>query len=229
MATDSSPERADVSAMVITFALGFAGGYADAATYMLSATFSGHVTGNTVLAAISLGTGNYRLFGIRLLALALFIFASAAGIRLSKSKGKNGRRLVVGLLVEAASVALAPVGAVVHSPRSGLLVLLCLSIALGLQNGVFSKSRGISVHGTYITGDVSNLLTSLIRKEEGEARNWSSKKRTTVEVLSTTWLSFIVGAALAGFAVHRLHTYAVWLLLIPMLSAACVSWTFNRN
>ena len=130
---------------------------------------------------------------------------------------------------EATLVALAPLGTFAHNTHSGEFILLCLSLALGLQNGVFSKSQGVSVHATYITGDVTNLLTSLVRKEGGEARNWSSQKRTTIRVLLTTSLSFIAGAVLAGFAVHRFNSYALWLLLIPMLLAAFLSWTFNRN
>ena len=38
----------------ISLGLAFVGGYADASSYLLAQTFTGHITGNSILAAVSL-------------------------------------------------------------------------------------------------------------------------------------------------------------------------------
>ena len=44
----------------LSFALAFVGGYGDAASFVLAKTFTGHVTGNLVLAAIAIAARDWR-------------------------------------------------------------------------------------------------------------------------------------------------------------------------
>src|SRR5262249_17926284 len=53
--------------------LAFVAGYADAAGFLLAHTFTGHVTGNLVLTAISVAHEDWPTFARRLLAIALFL------------------------------------------------------------------------------------------------------------------------------------------------------------
>jgi uncharacterized membrane protein YoaK (UPF0700 family) len=53
--------------------LAFIGGYADAAGFLLANTFTGHVTGNLVLSAISVARADWPTFSKRVLAIALFL------------------------------------------------------------------------------------------------------------------------------------------------------------
>src|ERR1700747_3481044 len=57
----------------LSFGLAFVGGYCDAAGYVLAKTFTGHITGTLVLAAISLAGRNWETFLRHLLAIALFL------------------------------------------------------------------------------------------------------------------------------------------------------------
>jgi hypothetical protein len=45
------------AAFSISIGLAFIGGYADASSYLLARTFTGHLTGNCVLAAVSAASG----------------------------------------------------------------------------------------------------------------------------------------------------------------------------
>ena len=59
--------------------LAFIGGYADASSYLLARAFTGHLTGNCVLAAVSAAGKDWYLTLDRLLAVIVFL----AGILLS--------------------------------------------------------------------------------------------------------------------------------------------------
>ncbi len=53
--------------------LAFVGGYADASSYLLAQTFTGHITGNSILAAVSLVNREWSISMDRFLAIASFI------------------------------------------------------------------------------------------------------------------------------------------------------------
>ncbi len=83
--------------------LAFVGGYSDAASYILAGSFTGHITGNSVLAAVSLANRDWLLTISRLLAVGAFLL----GILLSSVvdwlvKRKPSRSsLTVALFLEA--------------------------------------------------------------------------------------------------------------------------------
>jgi uncharacterized membrane protein YoaK (UPF0700 family) len=52
--------------------LAFIGGYADASSFLTAGTFTGHLTGNCVLAAVSLSTQEWYVALDRLLAVVAF-------------------------------------------------------------------------------------------------------------------------------------------------------------
>ena len=72
--------------MWLSCGLAFVGGYADAASFILAKTFTGHVTGNFVLTAISIAGRDWPTCFRRLLAIALFL----TGILLSVTLGAAG-------------------------------------------------------------------------------------------------------------------------------------------
>ena len=217
-----TPEGAD--AMVVLIALALAGGFADAAAYLLVESFTGHITGNTVLGAIALGSGNINAFWLRLTAIVAFLLATGGGILLSRlGLGKNGT-LALALLVEAALVGVAPLSTMTHGSHAKLFMLACLCLALGLQNGTFSKSEGVSVHATYITGDATSLLVSILRRPDARSTGKLPGKHTTNTVLGVIWPSFAVGALIAGLSVHHFGAAALWLLEAPLLLATIFAW-----
>src|SRR5258708_12029970 len=57
----------------LSFGLAFVGGYCDAAGYVLARTFTGHITGTLVLAAISVAGHDWRSFLRHVFAIVLFL------------------------------------------------------------------------------------------------------------------------------------------------------------
>jgi uncharacterized membrane protein YoaK (UPF0700 family) len=224
----SSSSSADAIENLVVIALACTGGYADAASFLLAGTFTGHVTGNVILAAISLGTGKYRELGIHLLAIGLFSFATGAGVLLSRAFANTAAALMRALCIEMTLVAFAMLCTLEHISRTSIPLIACLCLALGLQNGVFSKSLGVSVHATYLTGNATRLLTSILQKEPSDAQ-MRSERNTAIRLLWLTSISFAAGAVFAGFAVHLFEGRALWLLELILLLTTLAAWNAEAN
>ena len=223
MKADQNTDSANASATTIVLALAFAGGYSDAASYLLAGSFTGHVTGNAVFAAIAIGRGEYRALGVHFAAIAMFLFATCAGLALSRTENKGSRVLALALVVEAILVAIASVGGQAHRPHAGVLIISTLCVALGLQNGVFSKMEGVSLHTTYLTGNVTTFLASLIQQQQPATPPLHN--RTTANVLGLTLFGFLVGALAAAIAAPHFGSSALWFLEVPLCLAtlsACI-------
>ena len=63
--------------LVIAFLLAFVGGYADAASYLLTKSFTGPLTGNTVFLCLHLVQGAWREAVSNALAVAAFLAGTA--------------------------------------------------------------------------------------------------------------------------------------------------------
>src|SRR5262249_43234121 len=137
----------------LTFVLGFVGGYADSASFVLANTFTGHVTGAFVLAAISAASHDWSTYWVRITGIPVFlggILLSATLRRLAA--GRSAWLLFSSVMgIEAVLISGAYLALTSHLPvRIGLFVI-CMSLALGLQDGTCQRQGGISVHSTYLT------------------------------------------------------------------------------
>ena len=202
--------------------LAFVGGYGDAASFVLAKTFTGHVTGNLVLAAVAIAAHDWRAALGHLSAIVTFltgIFVSVLIVRPLKAWSSwpllptiMGIEVV---LIVAASFALS--SGMAHG--TGMLVIF-LSLALGLQNGAFRHVGGVSVHTTYLTGMITSLIST-------EAEQYASEvvppivraHDPKIGLLCGIWIAFVVGAGTGAAMV--LHFGAVGmvgaaLLLIPL-------------
>ena len=137
--------------------------------------------------------------------------------------------LILALPLEVVLVACASMSAIGHIGNTRMIIVACLCLALGIQNGVFRKTDGVTIHATYITGDVTSLLAGIIptrsTKTPGNPAPLDHpEKGTAVRVLGFTWLSFSAGALLSVLMIHRFGPHALWLLEIPIALAAFSSW-----
>ena len=130
--------------MWLSLGLAFVGGYGDAASFVLAKTFTGHVTGNLVLAAIAVAAHDWRATLAPLSAIVTFLIGIVLSVLIVRPlKTWSSWPLlptVMGIeviLLVAASLALS----------SGLaqgvgIFVIFLSLALGLQNGAFRRVGG---------------------------------------------------------------------------------------
>jgi uncharacterized membrane protein YoaK (UPF0700 family) len=206
----------------LSLGLAFVGGYGDAASFVLAKTFTGHVTGNLVLAAIAVAALDWQAVVGHLSAIVTFligIFVSALIVRPLKAWSSWPLLpTIMGIeviLIVVASLALS--SGMAHG--AGIFVIF-LSLALGLQNGAFRRVGGIGVHTTYLTGMITSLISAEGEKYASRVLPVSSRTPDPkIELLCGIWITFVVGAGTGAAMV--LHFGAVGmlgaaLLLIPL-------------
>jgi uncharacterized membrane protein YoaK (UPF0700 family) len=208
--------------MWLSLGLAFVGGYGDAASLVLAKTFTGHVTGNLVLAVIAVAAHDWRATLGPLSAIVTFligIFLSLLIVRPLKAWSSwpllpTIMGIEVILIIGASFALLSGLAYGV-----GIFVIL-LSLALGLQNGAFRRVGGISVHTTYLTGMITSLIST-------EAEQYASKEvphdvrahDPKIELLCGIWIAFVLGAgagAAMSFHFKALGMLGAALLLIPL-------------
>ncbi len=202
--------------LVLSFVLAFTGGYADAASFLLTKTFTGHLTGNTVLGMVHLAQGTWREAGRNILAVASFAAGTAAADWLPTNAGapKEARQLrgplaIQGLMFLAAAGCLGW-----GKPLYVDLGAACLCAGLGLQNGAIRKCDGISVHTTFITGISTSLLASEVQRATDQ-KQLDGKARHSMNVLAGILCLFASGALVGGFLSHRFREVGLVGIFVP--------------
>lgn len=214
--------RAGGTALGISLGLAFVGGYADAASFVLARTFTGHLTGNCVLAAVSVAGNDWPLMLERLLAVTVFL----AGILLSMTLHRfvparfRPASLTIAMAVEVFLFLSASVFLTNGAHGEGPFIA-CMCLALGIQNGALSKAKGISVHSTYMTGMVTTLMQksfNSLASAPGPPESLSKPSaRLTIQVLAWMWVSFTFGAVTGAALVSCLHGLGLLGLALGLL------------
>ncbi|MBV8485392.1 MAG: DUF1275 domain-containing protein [Verrucomicrobia bacterium] len=214
------------TAFSISIALAFVGGYADAASFLLAQTFTGHLTGNCVLAAVSAASNEWNLAVHRLLAAGVFIAGILASLTLSQFIPHKWKRysLAISLCAEVLLVVIASVFLANPAYKAGFIVCMCL--ALGIQNDALRKTNRISVHSTYMTGMVTTLLQKsfahLFLMREATEPAAKEANDAAVYVLALMWLTFLGGAITGAMIVVFSHIAGLLLLVLPLSLLAYV-------
>jgi uncharacterized membrane protein YoaK (UPF0700 family) len=199
-ADDNVPDR------WLSFGFAFVGGYGDAAGFVLAKTFTGHVTGSLVLGAISIGAHNWLGALGHFSAVACFL----AGIPLAMFVARlvaawpSWSQLAIVIVIEVLLVVAAYLALASRSTSAVEIFVICLSLALGLQNAAFRRTGGISVHTTYLTGMITGLLATEAEKLAFQAPpHRATEPDAKFWFLCGIWAVFVFGAAIgAAVALH---------------------------
>jgi uncharacterized membrane protein YoaK (UPF0700 family) len=213
---DTVPIRMPIWDLAGALLLVAVGGYGDASSFVLVGCFTGHTTGNSVLAAIAVATGGHVWEPV--LAVVCFLCATALAQRLRTSPeqpfGSRGFHYVLG--AEILLVFISPFLLMAHHRYS---FIACMSVALGLQNGAVSRTDGINLHTTYLTGTVTRLLGLLVGPGSAKA----SMNRSEMRFIPLAWCAFIAGALCGGVTVSHAGPRGVWGMPILLVAALIVS------
>jgi len=216
------PSDINQTGMGLSLGLAFVGGYGDAASFVLAKTFTGHVTGNLVLAAIAVAAHEWRAALGHLSAILTFligIFLSVLIVRPLKA-WSSWPLLPTIIAMEVVLIVLASLAMASGMAHGIEIFVISVSLALGLQNGGFRHVGGISVHTTYLTGMITSLISTESEKYISGALPVSSRAPDPkIELLSGVWIAFVVGAGTGAAMV--LHFGAVGMLgaalvLVPL-------------
>jgi uncharacterized membrane protein YoaK (UPF0700 family) len=202
------------------FALAVVGGYGDAASMVLAKTFTGHITGNLVLAAIAIPAHEWNPLVARLSAALFFLVGVVSSVLIERAlvarsvlKSLSAVLSIEVILTIAAYLALAS-----RAPPRVEIFVVCLSLALGMQNGAFQRTGGINAHTTYLTGMITSLITEQATKRADDPK---------LKTLYGIWLAFFMGAAVGAAMACRLKETSVLgvTVLLLMILIFCIGET----
>jgi len=201
--------------------LALIGGYADASSYLLARTFTGHLTGNCVLAAVSAASKDWSLTLDRLLAVIVFLGGILFSLILNRFAPVRLRQssLAIAMFIE---ILLFLIASLFLSARATPeLFIVCMCLALGIQNGALHKTNGISIHSTYMTGMVTTLmqknLDRLSSKQSPKEDSSRDSARLTIRVLAPMWISFIFGALIGAVIVSSFRNIGLSGIVLPLI------------
>jgi uncharacterized membrane protein YoaK (UPF0700 family) len=204
-------------------AFAFFGGYADASGFVLTGAFAGHVTGAIVVAAIGAAGGDWHSFILRLGGVGTFLIGVAAAESLVEQIPQRLSRYILTPLIaiELMLFAFGYVAGSSHLNSARALVVLCLSLALGLQNGVWRRVGGAAAHTTFLTGLSMNLVA--IETDEKLLHSRGASSTSAVKLPVDLCLAFFLGATLGAAAALHFHAGAILgavILLVLMMTAS---------
>lgn len=213
-----------VCALVI--ALSAAGGFADAAAFLLFGVFGGHLTGNAVLTFVNLLRGDGTAFALTLCAMTGFIAGTAGGAWADRYFQAEIKKNISFLLLPAAAVAAASGIRILlgEGIASDFLCAVFLSLALGFQNGAIQKIGNAGLRTSYITGTVTILVTELVR---GGPNNPEKRFAQTVHALVPA--GFSLGALAGAGLTLRFGVNALLFLLILLPAGAWLRGALRRR
>ncbi|MEJ2069200.1 MAG: YoaK family protein [Syntrophobacterales bacterium] len=213
----------------LSFGLAFIGGYADAASLILARTFTGHLTGNFVLTAISLAGSNWPNLLRCVVAIALFLTGIVLSVILEQWVArKSANYLLHAVLSLEIVLILNAYFALTSSVAVRLeLFVIFMALALGLQNGAWREAGGITVHSTYLTGMVTNLLTTGAQKYISPSVRDSEAHRK-VSLLCGMWIAFVLGAIVGAALVFRYQAPGILGIAVVLL-ALIISQSVMRS
>jgi uncharacterized membrane protein YoaK (UPF0700 family) len=120
-----------------------------------------------------------------------------------------------------------------NSKATHQLFIVCMCLALGIQNGALHKTKGISVHSTYMTGMVTTLLQKgfdyfapEVRPKEDSSRD---PARLAIQVLAAMWMSFIFGAVTGAVIVSSFHSIGLFGIVLPLFVLALVEIMMKKS
>lgn len=213
--------------------LAFVAGCVNAVALLVLAFPVGNLTGITT--QLGMDTANPWLYEGHVLAAILAGFLSgttAAGAILASTDSQSGSRHAAVLFAEAGLLLAAAVGVQDSAVKAQLAAVgvhraviqaLFAAAALGLQNGLTSSIRGITIRTTHFTGTVTDLGLML-----GRSRRHGIDK-SKAAVLTVTLVLFVVGGVAGIVSGARLGGYALIIPAVICIAVAVASLLHGRG
>jgi len=213
----------------LSFGLALVGGYGDAAGFVLAKTFTGHVTGSMVLATIGVAEHDWRTTLAHVSAVVFFLVGIPLSILMERALAAwpSWRLLPTIMGTEVVLIAAAYFALASHAARGTVLFVVCMSLALGLQNGAFRRTGGISVHTTYLTGTITSLIgAQMDRSSSAVVPIPSATSDAKVRIFCGVWIAFVLGGIAGAAMVLRFGEAGILgaaLLLLAVISGNSIA------
>jgi len=212
-----------------SFGLAFVGGFGDAAGFLLAKTFTGHITGSLVLGAIATVAHDWRGSLAHFSATACFL----AGIPLSACLSVTWPPwllLPATLAVEVILITAAFLALAFHVAPGVEIFVVCLSLALGLQNGAYRRTGGVSVHTNYLTGMITGLLAGETKSRGSSvAPHLLTATDPKNTLLYGIWAMFLLGAGTGAAMVFRFRERGILAVVFVLVGLIVRNLTVPRQ
>lgn len=176
-------------------------GQADAVGYVaMGGVFAANMTGNTVLAGLSLGEGHFDLAANRLAPLLTFFL----GAMIARLLLRLFHRPAMPLLLEAALLAVIGLLPIDREPS-----LMLVALAMGLQASAITHFGGTAVSTVVVTSTLARIAEATLDRVWPTGRPLPSV--ATPRLLALTWIGYLAGA-IGGVLLVRV---VQWPLLVP--------------
>lgn len=176
-------------------------GQADAVGYVaMGGVFAANMTGNTVLAGLSLGEGHFDLAANRLAPLLTFFL----GAMIARLLLRLFHRPAMPLLIEAALLAVIGLLPIDREPS-----LMLVALAMGLQASAITHFGGTAVSTVVVTSTLARIAEATLDRVWPTGRPLPSV--ATPRLLALTWIGYLAGA-IGGVLLVRV---VQWPLLVP--------------
>jgi len=120
------------------------------------------------------------------------------------SAWSSWRLLPTIMLVEVILIAAAYFALVSHAARGRELFVVCIALALGLQNGAFRRTGEIRVHTTYLTETITSLIGAQMDRFSSPTIPMPAATHDgKVGVFCGVWIAFVLGGSAGVVMVLR--------------------------
>lgn len=219
----------------IVLLLTCAAGSVDAASWFaLGHVFTANMTGNTIHLGVAIGRWDVPVIVRTSSVLAGFVIGAGVGALLVEREDVRDpwpRSVTQALVLELVILVVAALSWLPPSPATPgreLATLGLLSIAMGVQSAAVRRLRIPGVVTTYITGTVTTLAASIVRRRVAEARPTPEAPTHGAPLLALVWLVYVGGAIVTTFSASSEGMRAL-LLPILLLAAAIAGAVWHRR
>lgn len=188
-------------------------GYLDGYGLRVLGTYVSFMSGNTTLAGLKSGQGNFQSALPSAIAIVFFVTGSLLGNLFTQSRLRYSHRLIFGLI---AGLLATVAGLEWHGMWNAAAEIALLSFAMGMMNPALAKVGAESVSLTFVTGTLNrmgaNLAAAARRKPLSERQGPADSYFARARIDASVWSGFLVGAGLSGMAASH---FQMWALLPP--------------
>lgn len=196
------------------------GGFTDASSFILLKTFTGHLTGNSILSLIYLTTFNWPMLILTLLSISGFLLGTIFGYKFRlKNEDQKSQTYILSFTLCIITLAFS-IYFLFNEIDNNYIFIIAISLSMGIQNGNFSNFNNTGIHTTYITGMSTNLIGTLLK---------SPQCNNEKKIYSCLIASFILGGILGSILSINFGYTGFSFVIVIIITAILFSFHLQKN